>query len=62
MFNIPRIALKQTTTFEDFKKVVTQDQVYFLKKEMVNSSLFLAKKILGNRVYVNLRGKLLGEM
>ena len=62
MFNIPRIALKQTTTFEDFKKVVTQDQVYFLKKEMVNSSLFLAKKILGNRVYVNLRGRLLRDM
>ena len=56
---IPRIAIKNKLTIDEFEKVVSCDHYYYLNTEIKYKVLILAKKILGNRLYERVRSTLI---
>lgn len=56
---IPRLAVKQNTSLQTFQKMANGDRSFIRKQRAIVSALSILKKLLGNRVYVLLRGLVL---
>jgi len=53
--SVPRVAIKNTTSLEEFSKIVSCDSAYYRRLSIKHNVLSLAKKMLGNRLYQFLR-------
>ena len=55
LHSIPRVAIKKTTSIDEFSKIVSCNSFYYFKLAIRHKILVWAKKIFGNRLYEKLR-------
>lgn len=55
LLSVPRVAIKSTTTIEEFSKIVSCDSSYYFNLSIKHRALVWAKKLLGNGLYEQLR-------
>ena len=54
-FALPRIAIRNSTSLDDFQKIVTGNYIYYRKQALRSAALDGLKSLLGNRRYEQLR-------
>jgi len=59
--NVPRLALQAGMDMETYKKLVRGESGYVRKLIWLNRCLYFAKKLLGNRIYENVRHLMLTD-